>query len=122
MLNFLTDEDMPRSLAPRLRGAGFDATDVRDVGLRGHTDLEVFAYAVAHGSVLITADMGFANVLHFPQSSHVGIVIVRFPNEVSATTQNTAVLSAIEEIDEADFAGSVLIVEPGRVRMRRQHR
>lgn len=34
-LRFITDEDVPRSTARVLRDAGFDAVDVRDVGLRG---------------------------------------------------------------------------------------
>lgn len=34
-LRFLTDEDVPRSTARVLRDAGFDAIDVRDVGLQG---------------------------------------------------------------------------------------
>jgi hypothetical protein len=34
-LRFITDEDVPRSPARVLRNAGFDAVDVRDVGLRG---------------------------------------------------------------------------------------
>jgi uncharacterized protein (DUF433 family) len=42
-LRFLTDEDVPRSTARALRDAGFDAVDVRDVGLRGKSDALVFA-------------------------------------------------------------------------------
>ena len=41
-LHFITDEDVPRSTARVLRDAGFDAVDVRDVGLRGKNDTEVF--------------------------------------------------------------------------------
>jgi predicted nuclease of predicted toxin-antitoxin system len=52
MLNFLVDEDLPRSLPQRLRLTGFAAEDVREVGLRGHTDDEVLRYAVAHGLTL----------------------------------------------------------------------
>ncbi|HLF89938.1 MAG TPA: DUF5615 family PIN-like protein [Anaerolineales bacterium] len=37
-LRFLTDEDVPRSTARVLRNAGFDAVDVRDVGLRGKNE------------------------------------------------------------------------------------
>ena len=44
-LRFITDEDVPRSTARVLRDAGFDAVDVRDVGLRGKSDAEIFAYA-----------------------------------------------------------------------------
>jgi len=44
-LRFITDEDVPRSTARVLRDAGFDAVDVRDVGLRGKSDEAVFDYA-----------------------------------------------------------------------------
>jgi len=40
-LRFITDEDVPRSTARVLRDAGFDAVDVRDVGLRGNGILVV---------------------------------------------------------------------------------
>ena len=40
MTIFLVDENPPRSLAPELRRAGFDAEDVRDRGLAGHEDDE----------------------------------------------------------------------------------
>ncbi|MCI0551980.1 MAG: DUF5615 family PIN-like protein [Anaerolineae bacterium] len=44
-LRFITDEDIPRSTARVLCDAGFDAVNVRDVGLRGKSDAEVFEYA-----------------------------------------------------------------------------
>jgi len=55
---FLIDEDMPRSTVRVLREAGYAADDVRDVGLRGHSDAEVFAYAQDHTLAVITADLG----------------------------------------------------------------
>ncbi|MBI4563224.1 MAG: DUF5615 family PIN-like protein [Planctomycetes bacterium] len=39
----LVDEALPRSLAKALRDTGTEATDVRDVGLRGRPDSEIFA-------------------------------------------------------------------------------
>ena len=53
---FLLDEEMPRSTAGALRGAGHVAVDVRDVGLRGRSDPEIFAYAQAKSAILLTAD------------------------------------------------------------------
>ena len=120
MARFLIDEDMSRSLARAIRSVGIEAVDVRDVGLRGRPDAEVFQYAVAHSMVLISADMGFANTLQFLPSSHVGMVIARFPNEVPTTTVNTALRDAIKEMSDADLAGNTVIVEPGRIRMRRK--
>ena len=45
MLRFLVDEDLPRTLAQDLNAAGFEAQDVRDVGLRGKSDHEILELA-----------------------------------------------------------------------------
>lgn len=84
MNRFLVDEDMPRSLTAALCRAGYSAEDVRDVGLRGHSDLEVFSYAQAQKAILVTADKGFANILRFPPGTHAGIIVVRVPGEFPA--------------------------------------
>ncbi|MBN1947028.1 MAG: DUF5615 family PIN-like protein [Bradymonadales bacterium] len=120
MPSFLIDEDMPRSLCRVLCDSGIKAVDVRDVGLRGGSDREVFEYALAHQQVLITADMGFSNILQFPPTGHSGIVIARFPNELPASIITRALLQAIHELSEVDWEGNTIIVEPDRLRMRRK--
>lgn len=97
MPGFLVDEDLPRNLAALLRNAGFEAHDVRDVGLRGSSDSDVFAYAQTHGLCLVSADLEFGNLLLFPLGAHHGIVLVRFPNEVSVLTLNQAILAAVQQ-------------------------
>ena len=119
MARFLIDEDMPRSLAQHLRFAGLKAEDVRDVGLRGAPDSKVFAYAQSHGLALISADLGFSNLLAFPLGTHAGILVIRIPNEVPTTTVNRVILEAIRNLEEADLQGSLIIIEPDRLRIRR---
>ena len=116
---FLIDEDMPRSTAVALRQAGYRAEDVRDLGLRGHTDQEVFECAQALRAVLVTADKGFANVLRFPPGSHAGIVVVRVPNELPTQEVNRELLRALADLEGRDLNGILVIVEVGRVRVRR---
>jgi predicted nuclease of predicted toxin-antitoxin system len=119
MARFLVDEDLPRSLARLLRAAGLDAEDVRDVGLRGRPDTEVLQSAVAQNRVLLTADLGFANLLALPLGSHPGILVARLRNEVQITTLNAVVLDAIRAFSDDELRGSLVIVEPGRIRLRR---
>lgn len=119
MVAFLVDEDTPRSTARILRQSGFAAEDVRDVGLRGHSDAEVFAYAQEHARAVITADLGFANLLTYPLGSHAGIVVVRIPNEVTIAALNDELLRALAGLRDDELAGSLVIVEVGRVRLRR---
>ena len=119
MISLLVDEDMPRSLAPLLRAAGMTAEDVRDSGLRGRSDDEIFGYAATHRLALLTADVGFANLIRFPLRRHFGIIVVRFPNELSAAVLNAAILEALTDLKEDDIIGNLVVIEPGRIRLRR---
>ena len=116
-LRFITDEDVPRSTARVLRDAGFDAVDVRDVGLRGKSDAEVFNYAQRENRLLITCDMGFSNILNFPPAENYGVLVVRVPDSESIETFNHEILRAVQEVDE-NLLHHLAIVEVGKVRLR----
>lgn len=120
MLKFVIDEDMPRSTAKVLKAKGYEALDVRDCGLRGKSDDEIFKFAQKEKAVILTGDLGFGNLLHFPVGSHSGIVIAHFPNEVSTSELNNQIIKAFEPLSEIDFKGNLIIIEPGKVRIRRK--
>ena len=63
--------------------------------------------------------MGFSNILNFPIGTHYGIVIAHFPNEISTHEINRQLVKSIKEITE-DFKGNLIVVEPGRVRIRKK--
>jgi predicted nuclease of predicted toxin-antitoxin system len=117
--HFLVDEDLPRSTAVALEGAGYQAVDVRDIGLRGHDDQEVFARAQELRAVLVTADRGFANLLAFPPGGHFGILVLRLPNELSTRELNEILVRAVHELGAEDLHGALVVVQQHRVRLRR---
>ncbi|MGQ9478307.1 MAG: DUF5615 family PIN-like protein [Candidatus Bipolaricaulia bacterium] len=119
MATVVVDEDMHRSVEEPLRGLGHRVLDVRDHGLRGASDREVFAFAQQQRAALLTGDLGFANLLSFPLGTHHGIIIARFPNELSPKRINEEILRGLAGVEENEIAGSLIIVEPGRVRIRR---
>jgi len=120
MPRFLFDEDMPRSTTKLLKDKGFDVLDVRDCGLRGKSDEEIFRFAQEEKTVILTGDMGFGNLLRFPIGSHSGIVIAHFPNEISTSELNRQLDLDFDNLDKADFRGNLIILEPGRMRIRRE--
>jgi predicted nuclease of predicted toxin-antitoxin system len=120
MLKFIIDEDMPRSTAIVLRNKGFEVLDVRDCGLRGKSDDDISKFAQQVGAIILTGDMGFGNLLHFPIGSHVGIVIAHYPNEVSVSELNKQIIKAFDNLTEEDFKGNLIILEPGKIRVRRK--
>ena len=119
MARFLVDEDLPRSLARELRATGLDAVDVRDAGLRGRSDRDVFAFAVSDRRAVVTGDLGFGNVLAFPPATHHGVLVARFPNTTPVRVLNDAILAAVRALTDEDIDQVVVIIEPTRIRLRR---
>ena len=78
-MKFLVDEDLPRSTATVLQEIGYEAVDVRDVGLRGASDEQIAGYAKANNLCLITADGGFANIRQYPPADYAGLVVLDLP-------------------------------------------
>jgi predicted nuclease of predicted toxin-antitoxin system len=120
MIKFLIDEDIPRSAAKVLRDRGYEVLDVRDCGLRGEPDEEVFKFAQEEKAVLLTGDLGFGNLLRFPVGKHSGVVIVHFPNEISASKLNNQITKAFDTLTEKDLDRTLMILEPGKIRIRRK--
>jgi predicted nuclease of predicted toxin-antitoxin system len=119
MAAYLVDEDMPRSTARMLRGAGYDAADVRDIGLAGRPDDEVFDAAQRMRAVLITADREFDSLPKFPLGTHAGIILTRTPNKLPILHLNNLILQALWEVHGEDLAGVLMVIEVGRTRVRR---
>ena len=119
MLKFLVDEDLPRSTAHLLREMGFVALDVRDCGLRGKSDEEIFEYAQKENAIILTGDRGIGSILRFTPGTYYGIVIAHFPNELPVSKLNTQIKNALNQLTEDDLDGSLVIIEPTKIRIRR---
>ncbi len=119
MAELLVDENLPRSLAPRLRAAGFEVQDVRDLGLRGAPDAKIFEFARSSGLVLVTSDLGFgARLRAMPDSP--GIVLARLPNEWPTEAVNELIERSLASLPEW-IPGSLVVIEPERLRVRTFH-
>lgn len=115
-MRFLIDANMPRSLAPRLEAATHEVVDIRDIAQPGIDDEDIFEIAQDQGRVILTQDVEFGDILKYPLGAHAGIVVVRVKN-IRPKLLVELVCSAIETLPD-NFAGSVAIIEPGRVRLR----
>ena len=91
---------------------------MRDVGLRGHPDTEVWAYAQAHGQTVITYDREFGNVLIYP-APHAGIILDDRIDHLAPATQIRLILDALDSLKGQDLLNTLVTVAPGRVRVHR---
>jgi predicted nuclease of predicted toxin-antitoxin system len=116
---FLVDANLPRALSRLLTSAGVVAHDVRDVGLSDRPDREIAAYASAHGYVIITRDVRFGGELHLAGQPFPGVLLVRYPDVIGLADLARSLMLAIGSLGDALLTDSVVVIEPGRVRVRR---
>jgi predicted nuclease of predicted toxin-antitoxin system len=79
----------------------------------------VFGLGQERKAILVSRDSDFGNVLQFPWGSHQGIVVVRFPSDTRGRAVVDAVVQTLTTIAESEFPGALMVVEPGRARIRR---
>lgn len=121
-MNFLIDENMPRSLAARIAALGFAVQDVRDAGLRGHSDDEVFDAAVAANAIIITRDRGFTVEKNWPQAFTAGVIFVNLPDNSAAAEINAKIITLISKRAPESLLGAITIVELHRALSRKARR
>lgn len=119
-MNAVIDEDLHRSFIKVLSSLGFFPLYVRDHGLRGASDDVVFLFAQKRKAVLFSADMGFANTLMYQVKGHCGIVILRYPNELSTDAINEDVRMLLFKLTPDDYPGNLIVLSPGKLRIRRK--
>jgi len=118
VIKILVDEDMPRPTADLLRSLNIDAFDVREIGLRGATDQEIFKYAQKKGMIIISRDKGFSSIVKYPLGTHCGIIVARLPY----TFVRSQILSIIKkffiDVEESKLPNNLTILEVGKYRIK----
>jgi len=76
-MKLLLDADIPRSFLYKLRDEGFDVADARDMSGQPIPDETIFSLAAKERRILITRDLDFSNILHYPPVKSSGIIVLR---------------------------------------------
>ncbi len=73
---FLVDESLGIEVAKHIKELGWNVKYVDEVGLQGHPDEDVYAYACKKRRVILTHDDDFMDSRKFPYSICCGVVII----------------------------------------------
>lgn len=116
---FVIDEDLPRSLAKVLAEKGYQAVDVRDIGLKGSSDRTILDHAINRCAAVITADIGFAGIAYLQARTHYGLILLRIPNEIKVNQMNNILVNSLRILSEEDIVNNIVVVELNRIRIRK---
>jgi len=115
---FKTDENLPSDLASLFCESGFDCLTAREQRLSGEPDERVAAVCRAEGRILVSLDLGFANIRAYPPADYPGFIVFRL------ATLDVPHLMAVARRLVRTLANDTLhrelwIVEDRRIRRRR---
>ena len=114
-MDFLADENVSRRIVDGLRGNGHDVLLVSEF-LPGGSDDAVIVAAQEQGRIIITEGTDFGELIIRRQLAVSGVVLLEL-DRLSAEAEARRVNETIAQHGDK-LAGNLVVVEPGRIRMR----
>jgi predicted nuclease of predicted toxin-antitoxin system len=112
------DENLSRYLKEDLAALGHNADTAAEENLLGRSDIEVGAAANVQSMMVFSLDLDFADLRKFAPGTHAGVIVFR-PHSMGPKSVNAFVRNFVENTRLEELQGAVVIVEPGRIRVRR---
>jgi predicted nuclease of predicted toxin-antitoxin system len=114
-MRFLADENVSRLVIERLRNGGHDVVSIAETR-PGAPDDEILDTAEAQGLILITEDRDFGEMIIRQRPGARGLILLEL-DRLSSAMEAAAVAEAVST--HADrIVGNLLVIEPGRIRLR----
>ena len=115
-MKFNLDECVDARLSTVLKQAGYETVTAHQQGLHGIEDKKLYHLCIDEGYILVTLDIHFSNVLNFDPKYTPGIVVLRGPDGLLATTRKL-IETLIEGLKREKPEGRLWIVEWERIRI-----
>lgn len=115
-MNFLIDADSPYSLIAIFNKHGYKAVQARQV-LGSATDEEIYNYAQDKGYIIVTRDLGFAEM--FLKKKGVGLILTRLPYYFTVDKISKVFDELLKGINAKELTNSLTVLELGKYRIKK---
>lgn len=114
-MRFLADENISRQVINRLRAAGFEVVSISEIS-PGIPDKDVLSVADTEECILITEDQDFGELVIRQRLEVRGLILLEL-DPLSNSAEADAVAGVIAT-HMGKLFGNLIVIEPGRVRIR----
>lgn len=116
-MRFVADESCDFSVVRGLRNSGHNVAAIAEIAPRA-VDEEVLKLALQRGTILITEDKDFGQLVFASMKATEGVLLLRFPARARSGLAS-AVLDLVAKRGD-ELPGCFAVLQPGRVRIRRR--
>ena len=117
-MRFLADECVWQITIEFLQHEGHQVIRAFDVGLRETDDQIILDYAVSENCILITRDKDFSNILIYPPSSHLGLIVLKIKPETIVNVHDVLKV-ALSDFTQESIRKTLIIVDHKKFRLYR---
>lgn len=116
-MRFKLDENLPVEAAEILQQAGHDAETVHAEQLAGIDDQRLSIVCQKEQRILVSLDLGFADIRNYPPENYPGFVVLRSKRQDEPTILGI-IKNLVGTFEKESIAGKLWIVEEKRIRIR----
>lgn len=117
-MKLIADENLLQSIIEYLQNLGHDVLSIRDAGLCGMTDDDVYRQACRENRIIITMDKDFTRVFRFPPEDCGGVIVVKIYKR--RVEEAFAIFKRMfDTLNEQNIARNLVVISPEGVRIRR---
>ncbi len=119
-LRLFADHCVPTEIIQTLANAGHDVLVLRNYLPKNSDDTEVIANAQRLGSILLSLNGDFADIVTYPPSHFNGIIAIQLRNrpEIIPAVMKRLLAYMDRHPDQGDYRGKLILVESHRIRVR----
>ena len=121
MLRFLLNANISPETVDFLNSLGYDAKAVAQFNLQKAEDIEIAEKAVEENRILVTLDLDFGEIFYFSIKEKIWVIVLKLRDQtVESVNKNLEWLLGTKILEKKEFQNTLMIVEEGRVKIRRK--
>lgn len=116
-MKFKRDENFGTRTQQLFRAEGHDVETVKDEGMDGYSDNQLYQKCCEENRCLVSLDLDFADITRFNPLKSGGIVVLRVPRNPSLAILEQLIRQFLKALSKISVENSLWIVEAGRIRI-----
>jgi predicted nuclease of predicted toxin-antitoxin system len=116
-MKFLLDENLPPSLAIKLKSIGYVARHIQEIGYNNTSDIKITDFAESSGEIILTHDTDFGTILALSGREKPSVILFRW-QVITVQNMFEFLEKYLPELEIELFKGSLILVDENKIRIR----